>query len=229
MSPSTFAGKWLAGLVVLAAGAVSVSTSSVAGADEPAGCAVTDVDYQVTGRLLIKDTQFGAADGVYPLGAGKVRLRFDAGGEARPAQAKLMSYELDNHLTVKASFSLWSTKVVTDTRTTVPATCEGAAKGVLRSDNLVWATAVDGYHSDGKLECEGNVCGKFGAPPKGESPVHEAPVVTFSPFHFAPDGKTFTMDYAKLSHTDSPRQTTYLSLAGRETSRACVTRPDACQ
>ena len=214
-------------VAVTAALAVGASTTQVADAEE--GCSVSDVDYAVVGNLLVRDTQFGAGNGTYPLGAGKVRLRLEHGANGAPGEAKLMSYELDNHLTVKASFALWSTKVVTDSRTTVASACDGAAKGTLQDNDVIWNTQVGGYHSDGTMSCEGNVCGKFGAPPPGSSPIHESDAVTFKPFHFSPDGRTFAMDYTKVSHTDSPAQTSFVSLSGREVKRTCVTQQATCQ
>jgi len=209
--------------------AVGSGTSQAADADEDR-CSVSDVDYAVAGNLLLRDTQFGAANGVYPLGAGKVRLRFETEADGRSREARLMSYDLESQFTVKASFALWSTKVVTRSHTSVADTCDGAARGTVRHGDVVWDTKVDGYHSDGTLHCEGNVCGNFGAPPAGSSPLHEPPVaVTFKPFHFSPDGRTFSMDYAQVSHSDSPRQTAYLALAGREVKRSCVTQLVACQ
>jgi hypothetical protein len=214
-----FAAAALAAIVAVGAG-----TSNVAEGDDQ--CAVLDVDYITAGNLLVKDTPFGAGDGVYRLGTGKMRVRF----EIRPnrAEAKLMSYEVDNHLTIKASFALWSTTVETRSRTVVANTCEGAARGELAGGDIVWSTPVAGYRSDGTIECEGNACGKFGAPPPGASALHEADDVVFKPFHFSPDGKTFTMNYAKVSHSESPKQTNYLGLSGRETKRVCVIQPPAC-
>jgi hypothetical protein len=214
---------------VVAAIAVGAGGTHVADADEPT-CSVSDVDYSVVGSLLLRDTQFGAANGTYPLGAGKIRLRFKAPEGGGPHEARLMSYELDNHLTVNASFALWSTKVVTDSHTRVANDCDGAAKGTVSNGDVVWSTKVDGYQSDGTLNCEGNVCGKFGAPPTGSSALHEPPEsVSFKPFHFNPDGHTFTMDYAKVSHSDSPKRTAYLALSGRETHRTCVTTVTSCE
>jgi hypothetical protein len=209
---------------------ITVGAGSSSVADAEGTCSVSDVDYAVVGRLLLKDTQFGAANGVYPLGAGKVRLRYETGPDGAPHEAKLMSYELDNHLTVKASFALWSTKVVTDSRTVVADECDGAAKGTVQDGSIVWNTKVDGYQSDGTLDCSGNVCGKFGAPPPGSSALHEpATAVTFKPFHFNPDGRTFSMEYSQVSRSESPRRTAYLALSGREMKRTCVTQVVACQ
>jgi hypothetical protein len=61
--------------------------------------------------------------------------------------------------------------------------------------------------------------------PQGSSPLHEQPAaVTFKPFHFSPDGRTLTMPYTRVSHSEAPRQTAYVAFAGRETSRTCVPR-----
>ena len=220
--------RFVTALGVAAAVAIGASTSTPADADE--GCSTSDVDYNVVGTMMLKDTQFGAANGVYPLGNGKVRIRFENGAPGTAPQAKLMSYDFDSHFTVKASFALWSTKVVTDSHTTVANSCDGAAHGTVDHGDVVWNTAVGGYRSDGTLDCDGNVCGNFGAPPHGSSPLHEAPTnVPFKPFHFSADGRTFSMPYTQVSHSDSPKQTTYLSIAGRETKRSCVTAEIACR
>jgi hypothetical protein len=207
---------------------IGASAPTPAEALEPA-CPVSDVDYSVVGNLLLKDTKFGAADGVYPFGSGTVRVRFQNGENGAPAVASLMSYEFDSRYTVHASFAAWSTTVVAESHTTVARECEGAARGTVQNGDVVWQTPVDGYRSDGSLACTGNVCGIFGAPPPGSSPLHDAPPsVKLSPFHFGPDGKTFTMPYARISHSDSPRQTSYMSLAGRELRRACVPAALSC-
>lgn len=226
MNRITMARQLFAGAAVTVAVALGASTSNVAVAEEP--CAVTDVDFATVGSLLVRDTQFGAGNGVYPLGTGRVRLRFENGPDGLPTEAKLMSYELDNHFTIQASFAFWWTKVVTESRTTTASLCEGAARGALHHGDIVWTTKVEGYHSDGTMQCEGNVCGKFGAPPPGSSPLHEAAAVAFHPFRFSPDGKTFTMEYAEVSHSDSPQQTSYVSLSGRETKRVCVMHAVTC-
>jgi hypothetical protein len=212
--------------VAAAVAAIGVSTPSVADAEPP--CATSEVEYTTVARLRIADTKFGAADGVYPLGAGKLRVRFEDSAEGGSKTARLMSYELDNHLAVKASFALWSTTVVTESHTSAATECEGAARGVVQGGALEWSTSVDGYRSDGTVHCKGNVCGQFGAPPPGSSPLHETSTVRLEPFHFDSSGKTFSMGYTRVSHSASPQQTTYVSLSGRETSRVCVTHALVC-
>ncbi len=220
MTPRAFVTRSFATASVVAVlGATIGTTASPAEAQEE--CSVSDVDYAVVGNLLIKDTQFGAANGVYKMGEGKLRLRFEKGAEGSARHARLMSYEFQNHFTVKASFAAWSTAVETRSRTTVANACDGAAQVTFDRGEVVWSTLVGGYQSEGSLACTGNVCGKFGAPPPGTSPLHEAASVKFNTFHFSPDGKTFTMDYTRVSHSDSPRQTAYVSLSGREMNRSC--------
>jgi len=225
---STSSNGRRAAVLVVVASVVALGASSARVADAAEACAVSDVDYTTVGNLLIKDTQFGAADGVYPLGTGRVRVRFESRPNGEPVEARLMDYELDNHLSVAASFAFWWTKVETHSRTAVADACQGVSQGELTHGDVVWSTPVTGYRSDGTIDCEGNVCGKFGAPPPGASPLHEVDTVVFRPFHFSPDGKTFTMAYTKVSHSDSPKQTNYVSLSGRETRRACVQRSPAC-
>jgi hypothetical protein len=226
MNTSKTGRRFLAGITMAALVAgVATGTSNVAAATDES-CAVTDIDYAIAGNLLVKDTQFGAANGVYPLGAGKMRVRFESGPDG--VHAKLLSYQLDNHLTIKASVAFWWTKVETRSRTVASNAGGAAARGELKGSDVVWSTAVAGYHSDGSIDCEGNVCGKYGAPPPGESELHESSEdVVFQPLHFAPDGKTFTMNFSKVSHSESPKQTTFVGLSGRETKRVCVSNVPA--
>jgi hypothetical protein len=214
-------------LLAAAVGVAILPAGDANAADDP--CLVSDVDYTVKGSLQIKDTQFGAADGVYPLGGGTVRIRFERSAADAPMTARLMSYDFDTDLTVKAAIAFWSTTVVTQAHTTVDQSCDGASTGVVDAGDVVWRTPARGYRSDGTIHCEGNVCGQFGAPVPGASPLHESPSVKFRPFHFAGDHRTFTMPYTLVSHSDSPRQTALLALAGRETHRSCVPAPASCQ
>jgi hypothetical protein len=82
---------------------------------------------------------------------------------------------------------------------------------------------VSGYRYDGTMFCEGSLCGKFSAPPPGQSELHVGPnLVDFQPFAFSEDMKTFTMPYALVSKTESPKQTAFVTLAGRQVRKACV-------
>jgi len=226
MNRAQIGRRLLTGAAVATVVAIAGGTSSVADADE--SCAASEAEYTTVGNLLVRDTLFGAANGVYSLGTGKMRVRFESAPNGQPAEAKLLSYEFDNHLTIKASFALWWTQVETHSRTVAADVCGGAARGELTNRDVVWSTPIAGYQSDGTIHCEGNVCGKFGAPPPGASPLHQVDTVVFKPFHFSADGKTFTMDYTKVSHSESPKQTNYVSLSGRETKRVCVARSAAC-
>jgi hypothetical protein len=128
-----------------------------------------------------------------------------------------------NHLTVQAKVATISTTVVTSSRTSTAAdACRGSAQGTLHDATLTWNSKVSGYHSDGTLECSGAMCGRFGAPPTGTSPFHDAPAaMTFNPFTFSVDGSTFTMPYTLVSKSSSPRQTTYMALSGRRVAQSC--------
>jgi hypothetical protein len=141
----------------------------------------------------------------------------------------MMSYELANRLTVEAKVAMLSTKVVTESQTAAKNACEGSAQGTLHDGTLTWNTNVTGYHSDGTMECSGSMCGKFGAPPRGTSPLHETPAaIHFKPFTFSPDRSTFTMGYTLVSKSDAPKQTTYLALSGRRVKQACTTEASVC-
>jgi hypothetical protein len=140
----------------------------------------------------------------------------------------MMSYSLDNHFMVDAKAALWRTRVLTQSRTSVAATCNGVAEGTLDGQSLRWSSKVNGYRSDGTLTCTGSMCGKYGAPPAGTSPLHDGPLaVAFMPFAFSADQKTFTMPYTLLEKGSD--RTAYLALSGREVARSCVTSRPKCE
>ena len=222
MVPSDLQRFTTAAIVVLAG---VVATPRVAAADDE--CAIQDTDYDVLANIVIRDTPFGAANGTYYLGAGKMTLRAER--HAGPRAVRLTAYDLSNHLTVLAKVAMVSTKVVTVSQTSsAHGLCDGA-RGTLDGSTLTWDTPVFGYHSDGTLECSGNMCGSFGAPPKGISPFHDTPTaLRFGPLTFSTDGSTFTMPYTFVSKSSSPRQTTYLALSGRRTHARCAPAGATC-
>ena len=120
----------------------------------------------------------------------------------------------------------WGTKVTNNTRTSATPDDAGTiAEGTLDGTTLRWTTVVRAMHTDGTLLCEGSLCGKFGAPPEGASEVHTAPhPVTFNPFTFDAEKRTFTMPYAVVSRSENPKQTSKVTLAGREVKRWCAAR-----
>jgi hypothetical protein len=185
-------------------------------------CRVTDVQYLVSGNIQITDTAMGAGNGQHRVGPGKIVLRFDY----RPdhPHVKLMAYDLRQNFTVVAKSFVWTTRVTTDIQMKAPLT---AAEGTLDAQTLRWGGQANGVRSDGTLTCDGAWCGKFGAPPSGSSEIHTGPEsIELKPFQFADDMKTFTMPYALVSQSESPKQKTTMSIAGREVRRACVTAPD---
>jgi hypothetical protein len=212
----------LAFTVSLAAG---VAVRGSAAETVAAGCPVADLDYDIVAHVVIRNTAFGAANGEYTLGSGTMRLRVR--GREEQGSVSLMFFELVNHLTVVVRAPVMSGQIVTLSRTTVSHDApEGSAQGTISGGVITWTTNVAGYRSDGTIECTGSACGRFGAPAKGVSPLHEArPTMMFNSFTFSADGSTFTMPYALLSKSESPRQTTYLALSGRRVRRTCVATP----
>ena len=209
------------GLLLVAALGLSL-TSSPAGA-QPAPCAAWDVEYALSANLTLRDTPMGAGNGTFVIGPGATVLRFDGAGRDQQT-VKMLAYRMTEQFTIDATALFWKTRVRTDTRTTAtPDPCSIAAEGTMKGRSLVWSTPVRGYRTDGTLTCEGSMCGTFGAPPPGTSELHHPPrPVQFSPFEFSPDGKTFSMAATFVTKTDSPKQTGYLGLSGREIRRTCV-------
>lgn len=208
--------------------ALAPVASSTAAAEEDNGCRVSDAEYLVDTSVLLKGTPMGAADGVHPLGRGRMRLRFQP--NVRGESVKLMSYVIDNRMTVETNVAFIKTTVVAESRTkTLEDACHGSALGSLSGSKLTWQGAVRGYGSEGVLRCDGVMCGKFGAPPKGASPLRDHPSeLHFGQFVFSPDGSTFTMPYTEVQTTTPGNQHTFLALSGRRLTHACVAEPAAC-
>ena len=182
-------------------------------------CTAWDITYSITATLRITETPMGAGDGVHTVGPGALVLRLDD-----RARATLMAFELREFFAVSPRAVVWNATVVTDvTMRATPDSSGVAGGGVLANDVLRWAGPIRGYRSDGALTCDGSLCGKFGAPPPGRTELHWPPApVRFQPLQFDEGGATFRMPYTLVSHTESPRQRTYLALAGREAHRTCA-------
>jgi hypothetical protein len=190
-------------------------------------CRVTDVVYDLAANLKITDTTMGAGDGTYTIGPGRFILRFDY-RSGRP-QVKFLAYDMRQSFTVVAKALMWTTRVTTDVKMHGASTA-AIAEGTLEGHTVQWVGRANGVRSDGTMNCDGSMCGKFGAPPSGASEVHTGPTtVELKPFQFDREMKTFTMPFAVISESSSPKQRTLMSIAGREVKRSCVTAELASQ
>jgi hypothetical protein len=196
---------------------------ALAHADDPP-CNTWEVEYSLSAVVKLSDTAMGAGDGTHNIGPGKVVLDYDNVSGQPGGHVKLMTYEMTDQFTVSAHFLGVGTTVVNDTKTrTTPNVCGVSAEGTLTDRTLRWSTLWNGIHTDGHVNCQGSMCGRFGAPPSGQSDVHNpAHPAQFKSFDFGPDGKTFHMDYAVTSRSTSPSQTSSITFNGRETRRSCI-------
>ena len=218
--------RYLVGATTVAViAALSFCTPQPAARAADTGCRFSDDEYRVVESVWVADTVLGAADGVYPLGSGTMRLRVEERPGPRPV--KLMSYEFASRLTVEARIPILSTTVVTESRASAgPDSLEGVAEGTLHDGTLTWSTVIAGYHSEGTIACSGMMCGTFGAPPRGRSPIpNAASSMRFDAFTFSADRTTFTMPYMLVSRSTSPRQSTYMAMSGRRVRHLCATPP----
>jgi hypothetical protein len=184
-------------------------------------CAVADVQYDLAASLKITDTTMGAGDGVHRIGPGRAVVRFDDRPGCR--RASLLSYDLRQSFIVESTVLFWATRVKSNLRMSASRAPASVVEGTMDGRTLRWDGQASGVRTDGTLDCDGSICGKFGAPPAGTSEVHEGPVsIELAPFQFGADMKTFTMPFAVISRSDSPKERTLLSIAGREARRACV-------
>jgi hypothetical protein len=212
----------LAALTTAASSTLATSTASAQG--PPALCSAWDVEYALTAKLQLSETPMGQGDGEYPIGPGTLTLRYEDVGGKPGGRVKLLSYQVRQAFSVASKNLFWTTQVSTDATTRkTPDACGAAAEGQLTGTTIGWSSPVTGFVTDGFLTCDGTFCGKFGAPPPGKSPLHLGPSpVTFVPFRFSADMQTFAMSSTFVAKTDAPKQTSHLTLAGRETRKTCA-------
>jgi hypothetical protein len=213
---------------LLAVLAATSAEAPVASADPapapPPPCDAWEVDYSLAATVVISDTPMGAGDGSYPNGPGHLKLRFDNQGGQPGGQVKMLDYSMKDNFTVVSKALAWETRVTADTTTkATPDACGVEASGALDGKAVRWNGTVNGMRSDGAVICSGSFCGKFGGPPEGRSEMHVPPhAVSFKPFTFAADMKTFSMPLTEVTKQSSPSSTSSVTLSGREVRRSCV-------
>jgi hypothetical protein len=206
-----------------AALAIAMAPSGARADDPPPpSCSGWDVDYALSASLKITDTTMGAGDGVFPVGPGSARIHYDNVNGAPGGHAHLASYAMNESVTITSRAVLWSATVTTATHSKSTAGDDGTLQGT----TLTWGGPMPAYSTTGTMTCDGSLCGKFGAPPPGTSPVSIPPrSIALAPFQFGKDLKTFSMPFVLISQSDgssSPKQTSYEAIAGREMKRTCV-------
>ncbi len=218
------------GLVTTAALAALAPRRASADPAPPPPCDGWEIEYALSANLELSDTPMKQGDGIYPVGPGDVVLRFDDQDGQPAGHVKMLTYSMRQAIKVVSKALFWTTTVTTDTTTrATPNPCGISAEGTLAGPTLAWTSPVREVRSDGTLNCDGSLCGKFGAPPPGRSALHIGPLpVQFQSFQFSRDMKTFTMPSTFVSKTEDPKQTAHVALSGRETRRACV-KVRACQ
>ncbi len=214
-------------LALLVAAVAPLAHAGVARAEEAPPCEAIEVEYALSANLQLSDTPMGQGDGIYAIGPGVAVVRFEQRGGVPAGAAKLVGYEMTERFRIDSRTLFWKTHVLNDSKTTVAHdACGVSASGALSGRTLTWTTDVKGARTDGTTTCDGSLCGSFGAPPAGTSPLHIAPHDTrFSPWVFGADMKTFTMPKTWMARSESPRFTSHLALAGREVRRTCAPRP----
>lgn len=213
----------ITGLLLIAVFPRTASGQFEAVAAARPACARWEVTYAITGNLRITGTPLGAGDGTHAVGPGALVLRVDT----LSGRAQLVAFDLQERFAITPSAVMWNATVLTEAAARVASDASGeAGSGRLLDGMLRWSGPIRGYHTDGALICNGNLCGKFGAPPPGRSDLHTPAVaVRFQPLRFGRDSDTFQMAYALVSESKSPPQRTYLAMAGRRTRQACLQDP----
>ena len=204
--------------------AAALVTAISASADDAPACNTWEVEYTLAANVELSDTAMGAGDGVHSIGPGDLVLHFANVGGQPGGDVKLMKYDMTDQFTVNAKVMGIGTTVTNDTHTkSTPNVCGVSAQGTLSGTMLRWSTLWNGIHTDGHVTCSGNMCGHMGAPPSGQSAVHTpAHPANFKSFQYAPDMKTFHMDYSVTAKSTNPSQTSRITFNGRETRRSCI-------
>lgn len=185
---------------------------ATARAKEP--CKTVEVEYLLAGNLQLTDTPMGQADGTYRIGPGRAVIRYDGD------HARLVTYTMEQRFTIRPSALFWSASLVTNMHAGMR---EGSAiDGTFDGRTIRWNGSMP-YFIEGTMECTGSLCATFGAPKPGTSPISiPAYNQALKPFVFSADRQTFTMQSTPGPHTTSPKQTSAVSVAGREIKRACI-------
>lgn len=217
----SFLWLWLGCLGALLGGAGVGAARAGSGPRE--NCEARELEYALSARLRLSDTPFGAGDGVFDIGPGRLVLRLTPSPRSPGAfVAELTGYEMRTYFTVRSRVLFWKARVLTQAVSRVASGVAG--RGMLSARSLQWSTPIQGYRTDGTLICNGSGCGMKGVPPEGQSPLHLGPEpVKFAPFVFAGDDlDTFQMPTSRLTHTEQPRQTNHLTFAGRKVGERCL-------
>jgi hypothetical protein len=186
-----------------------------------------EVEYALTANLELSDTPQGQGNGSYRIGPGTAVIRYEVRNGAPTGAVELVSYQMSEHFGIDAKTLFWTTHVKTDSQTTVGNdSCGVVARGVLSGQRLDWKSDIRGARTDGQVQCEGSLCGKFGAPPPGASALHVAPHdVRFQTWVFSPDMKRFSMAKTWMARSEQPKQTSHITLNGHEIGRHCTNTP----
>ncbi len=194
---------------------------------DPAACGSWVVDYALGGsQLKITDTPFGAGNGTFNIGPGRLRLRFRSvhGKPVLKGRVAVVSYSMRAYVPVTTSVLGVKTTITSDTATRVGTDRRGrVARGLFKGKRLFWTTPFRRYRTDGTLTCRGALCGRFGAPPRGKSEIHIPPrPKRMMPLHFkSGEPSHFTSSFYLMDRTKSPPSKNYMRLVGREVARSC--------
>ncbi len=219
------------GAALLLVAGVALAAPGAAPLDDPLACNAWIVTYTLApgSKIEQSDTPLYVGEGVFDLGPGTLALRFpDAQGRPGPGAAELVSYETRVDFSVTTSVLGVRTVLATHALSRVtPDRCGVAARGNNDGRSLEWTSPVRGYRTDGSVSCRGLLCGRFGMPREGETPLHVGPAdVRFSSLSFrGRQFRRFHMPATQVSRGGSPRATTRIQLVARAVGRRCDDAP----
>ena len=201
----------------------SASPAPVEGALEPQPpCQAWQVEYVLAANLTLTNTPHGAGNGTFRVGPGRAVILYEDRDGQPGGTAQLLGYTMREQFTVRPRTIFGGADIQTDLTTRTAEGC-GVGHGMRSAETLSWTSTIRDYRTDGTIYCEGSLCGRFEAPPEGDSEFHVGSQdVRFAPFTFSPDGSTFTMPKTFVEKSENPKQTAFVALSGREVRRQCV-------
>jgi cysteine-rich repeat protein len=118
------------------------------------------VEYDLDGTYIkISGTFAGIADGDYPIGPGTMIIEFaDDSGALVEGTATLVEFDLHEFFTAGGG-EIVQTQTELDVELVEdPPGTPGGGTGQLSGDTLAWGAAINGWHTFGRIHCDGSLC-----------------------------------------------------------------------
>ncbi|MGZ3475594.1 MAG: hypothetical protein ACXWUG_16030, partial [Polyangiales bacterium] len=85
--------------------------------DAAPSCGAWEIEYNLSANLRLAETPMGEGNGVYKIGPGNTVLLFEDKGGQPGGNVRMLSYGMTEKFTIKAKTIVFTTTVVTDSKT----------------------------------------------------------------------------------------------------------------